>query len=375
MANNELYHPVPPPNYSKCLDYNYSYLFGIDVNSSPNEKWEKGRSGMIEGRGFYDDYSIKISINKRSAENPLLFSKCHLRVFRESQYKIFNFKRCRLTKENVRDFYHILECNYQNNFRIDKNFTRLFHVREINNIFNINDYRNKLFGGVGYFLTTYPNDKYFNCSFFFDPPIYKPQIPETTFSPIHKIIFIDTETSGLEPGFNTILQLSYQIVSIGSWKTLKKVNHYFQWPKDERRVDGRAIVVNNLWPHYIEKQGESDKRNALLELIEDLASCQLVIGHNINFDIGFIEADAKEEGIKGTINWPFRIDTMKDTTELCQLFPRKLGEYKWPTLEELAYELKINCKDLSMHDSQVDVDITRKCFKKLYQNGFYEFRI
>jgi uncharacterized protein YprB with RNaseH-like and TPR domain len=51
-----------------------------------------------------------------------------------------------------------------------------------------------------------------------------------------RILIFDTETSGLDPQWNVILQLSYQIVDSDSWSTIKSVNHYFSWPEDKTRV-------------------------------------------------------------------------------------------------------------------------------------------
>ena len=67
-----------------------------------------------------------------------------------------------------------------------------------------------------------------------------------------RILVFDTETSGLNPQWNVILQLSYQIVDSDSWATKKTVNHYFAWPEDRSRVTQEAINVNGLtersWP-------------------------------------------------------------------------------------------------------------------------------
>ena len=51
-----------------------------------------------------------------------------------------------------------------------------------------------------------------------------------------RILVFDTETSGLDPQWNVILQLSYQIVDSDSWATQKAVNHYFSWPENKARV-------------------------------------------------------------------------------------------------------------------------------------------
>ena len=61
-----------------------------------------------------------------------------------------------------------------------------------------------------------------------------------------RILVFDTETSGLTPQWNVILQLSYQIVDSDSWTTEKTVNHYFSWPENKARVTQEAINVNGL---------------------------------------------------------------------------------------------------------------------------------
>ena len=61
-----------------------------------------------------------------------------------------------------------------------------------------------------------------------------------------RILVFDTETSGLDPQWNVILQLSYQIVDPDSWATIKTVNHYFAWPDNKARVSEDAIRVNGL---------------------------------------------------------------------------------------------------------------------------------
>ena len=49
-----------------------------------------------------------------------------------------------------------------------------------------------------------------------------------------RVLIFDTETSGLNPQWNVILQLSYQIVDSDSWATIKTVNHYFPWPENTK---------------------------------------------------------------------------------------------------------------------------------------------
>lgn len=52
--------------------------------------------------------------------------------------------------------------------------------------------------------------------------------------------------------------------------------------------------------------------------IDELIECDLCVAHNGEFDKNFINATARREGIY-PFEWPPMIDTMKTTTNLCQL--------------------------------------------------------
>lgn len=125
----------------------------------------------------------------------------------------------------------------------------------------------------------------------------------------------------------------------------------------------------------MQKQQLSNQKDALIEFYQDIACCQLAFAHNVDFDRIFIEKATKEFGVKTKVKWPSSVDTMKDTAELCSLSPRKNNlEWKWPKLEELAYKLKIKYSDLTLHDSRSDVELTKRCLKKLCKNKYYVFR-
>ena len=80
-----------------------------------------------------------------------------------------------------------------------------------------------------------------------------------------RILFFDTETSGLDPQWNVILQLSYQIVDSDSWVTIKTANHYFAWPENKARVTQEAITVNGLTEEVLSGKQLSNRKTALEE--------------------------------------------------------------------------------------------------------------
>lgn len=189
-----------------------------------------------------------------------------------------------------------------------------------------------------------------------------------------RILVFDTETSGLDPQWNVILQLSYQIVESDSWATQKTVNHYFAWPEDKSRVTEEAIVVNGLTEEFLSGKQLSNRRTALEEFVSDKDSCELLVAHNLEFDKKFIIASCRTESVKfANSGWAQSYDTMKRMTSYCQI-PKAWGNgYKWPKLTELADCLRVDYSQIALHDSSGDVELTKQCFKKIVNQGLYSF--
>ena len=187
-----------------------------------------------------------------------------------------------------------------------------------------------------------------------------------------RILVFDTETSGLDPQWNVILQLSYQIVDPESWAAVKTVNHYFAWPENKARVTLEAINVNGLTEEVLSGKQLSNRKTALEEFVADKDSCDLLVAHNLEFDKKFIIASCREEGVKfASSGWSQSYDTMKRTTNYCQI-PKDWGNgYKWPKLTELADCLGVDYSNISLHDSSGDVELTKRCFEQIIAEGLY----
>lgn len=87
-----------------------------------------------------------------------------------------------------------------------------------------------------------------------------------------------------------------------------------------------------------------------------MKNCDLIVGHNIRFDINMMQAECFRHSLEWDLTKPTYC-TMMSTTKLCELG-------KWPKLEELhRFLFKENAKNL--HNSLIDVIVCLRCYMKV----------
>jgi len=176
-----------------------------------------------------------------------------------------------------------------------------------------------------------------------------------------KYLIIDVETNGIgtfHPPTQTPIQISYQLIDyLGN--SLEKVSYFIQgvnkisWPEE--------TIGKCPWSvEFINENGIT-----IIEFINQLKkhldNNTLIVGHNIEFDVGCI---ANYSGYSKLLQYPI-LCTMKTTTNICKLHPYRGGNYKYPKLVELAHKLRIKVENEKFHDSIYDVEITKQCLLKL----------
>lgn len=191
------------------------------------------------------------------------------------------------------------------------------------------------------------------------------------------IMFFDTETGGKYANEFDLLQLSYQIVSYPGFDVIKQQNFYF---RREREASSEAIAINGLTDAFLYEQDLTERHVAMNEFLTDLSKCRLLVAHCLRFDTEFIYYACKETHnlpqYKQVLENMETYDTMLGTTSLCCLpftssrYYQNESEYKYPKLSELADFLNINKDDIKLHDSNSDVELTVRCFKKLVEMGW-----
>jgi DNA polymerase III subunit epsilon len=170
-----------------------------------------------------------------------------------------------------------------------------------------------------------------------------------------KTIIFDTETTDLRPG--DICQLAYIVIDRG----IKARNFYFEVdyinPSAER-VHG--LSVDKL------KQLSGGKRfeDFVNEIEADFYNVDILVGHNVSFDIKFMREEFKRTGRK--FDYKSEFCTMKKFTDVCKI-SRGNGSsaYKYPRLEELITFFKIGNQEI--------IDKTNKLFESV-ENDYHDAR-
>lgn len=151
------------------------------------------------------------------------------------------------------------------------------------------------------------------------------------------IIYFDTETTGLTPG--RIVQLSY-VISNGEKTTAK--NFFFA----VEYVPVQAVQIHGFSAEKLAVLSNGKTFSDRIDEIEnDFLSADLIVAHNVNFDIGFMQAEfAYQDRI---FKYKQAFDTMKFFAPVCKLERRNHKGYKYPKLSELTEFLDIYSYDIS----------------------------
>lgn len=171
-----------------------------------------------------------------------------------------------------------------------------------------------------------------------------------------KYLFFDTETTGTHSSAH-ITQIACQLYNE---KNLIQEFQTLITPDGWEVPDEEFFRRNNMSTERCQKEGIPIK-DALLKFEKLMNDCDILIAHNLSFDIARIEHEWKLCGFVPYISAQ-KICTMKQSTQFCAI-PGNYG-FKWPRLEELHRKL-FNSDFEGAHDAFCDVKATAKCFFEL----------
>lgn len=185
-------------------------------------------------------------------------------------------------------------------------------------------------------------------------------------APKPAIFAFDTETSGLEAGFNEIISLA-GILYDTRFQEIARISIHAQ-PDHAERFHARAKEINGYSEEEWERRGAVSQEDMASQLNAWLIKhyCYRVIpmGHNVSFDLNHLEALYHTWDMADAYDKLFSYHSL-DTVGIAMFFDiTKFGQLsKRYNLTELCnrYEVELN----NAHDAMADIEATVKVFKKL----------
>jgi len=177
-----------------------------------------------------------------------------------------------------------------------------------------------------------------------------------------KLLFLDTETTGLDPEKHGVVQIAGIIEINGEEKERFDLHSQIF---DEQIAEPKALKVNGLTLEQIGQFPEPTTTHAELKKIWDKyidkynkADKFYMVGQNVPFDYGFLDKFFKNCGddyLYSYINYD-KIDLVALTAAFKVA---GIYDFKKVNLEAVAEMFNI---EFTAHDAAADIDVTRKIF-------------
>jgi DNA polymerase III epsilon subunit-like protein len=201
-----------------------------------------------------------------------------------------------------------------------------------------------------------------------------------------RILYFDTETNGLPKvrgGADTDVMNHPSIVEI-AWQIydgeecLKKRTCLLK-PDPDIIWNMESAMIHKIFKQTALDQGLS-AADVLAEFRTDAMGCDVLISHNLAFDLPVLKCSYLRLDPGATFEWlpAKKLCTMKETTALCKLpfasskYPRRSGDkdpYKMPKLSELHTHLFGSLGAFDFHNASSDVDCLVKCAQELFRRN------
>ncbi|MCL2320516.1 MAG: 3'-5' exonuclease [Oscillospiraceae bacterium] len=201
-----------------------------------------------------------------------------------------------------------------------------------------------------------------------------------------KLLFFDTETTDKIPG--NICQLSYIVVDTDTKPQTTIGKNYF-FAVDEMSPEAEKVHGFSLLKLYELSQGKYIE-DLINEFMDDFLNADVLIGHNVSFDINFLTSEFSSLGIDFKPKSTFC--TMNYYKNICKIYKPNNGTYKFPRLSEVINFLNISDESVNncamklfggtnnYHDARFDTAalyliVTNGIKKGLVPKGYFTKKI
>src|SRR5688572_1656069 len=150
--------------------------------------------------------------------------------------------------------------------------------------------------------------------------------------PLDEFVVLDVETTGLQPSRQRIIEVAIARFSGGSL-----TNRWESLCSPGRRVPAYITKLTGIDDDLLD---QAPTFEAIADAAVELLTDAIVVGHNVQFDLGFLNAELERVGRSPVVN--DRIDTLALATRL-------LPGLRKPTLNALAERLGVPGQSKSRH--------------------------
>jgi len=198
-----------------------------------------------------------------------------------------------------------------------------------------------------------------------------------------KYLYFDTETNGLpksRKGSDTDIN-NHPIIVEMAWQVwcgdkLVKRRTALLKPDPDIVWNNESAAIHKIYKDFALQHG-LPVSDILTEFRVDAAECDVLLAHNMAFDLPVLKCSYLRLNEAETFEWLPRqqICTMKATTQLCKLpfvnskYPVRPGEFKQPRLSELHTYLFGSVGEFAFHNAGSDVDCLVKCTQELMRRN------
>jgi DNA polymerase-3 subunit alpha len=187
---------------------------------------------------------------------------------------------------------------------------------------------------------------------------------------------MDSENNGLYR-YNKNNETSTHLVQI-AWEVYAISGKFIEKKCYIIKPEGYDIPYNSYKIHGITnniaiQEGISFKE-VFKNLKKSLSKVQIIVGHNIKFDINIIKLECLRRGYDNPFINKIVIDTKYESINYCAIPGGLKGKFKLPTLTQL-YTKIFGKRFTNVHDAYYDVEATAHCFFALIKLGVISNKI
>jgi len=183
-------------------------------------------------------------------------------------------------------------------------------------------------------------------------------------------LIFDTETTGLPQNWKApltdfdnwprMVQIAWQMHDEKG--SLIDVKNFIIKPEGYD-IPYNAEQIHGISTERAQKQGV-DLKVVLEEFATDVKNSKFVVGHNVDFDNNIVGCEFLRLEMNNFLSDFPLLDTMKESTEYCQIPGGRGGGFKWPSLTQL-HEKLFGVGFDEAHNASADVEATARCFLEL----------